>query len=95
MFFKVFNNLVEPNGLDLIFLVFDTYFCITEIDTSLLTITYYIIAIQKPMEKVQKSNISRQFNDTLNTQNGLYTSLVHNLPLNLPFLVFCKKNIGQ
>lgn len=39
IFFKVVNNLVGPNNVNLILLVFDIHPCITEIDASLPIIT--------------------------------------------------------
>ena len=95
MSFKAFNDLVGPNGLVLTLLIFGAYPCITEIDASLPTITQCSVAMQKDMEEVRKSNASHQVDDALNTRNGPSTSLIHDLPLNLPVLVFCKGNTGQ
>lgn len=46
------------------------------------------------MEEVQKSNVSCQIDDALNTWNELATSLIHDLSFNLPVLVFCERNTG-
>lgn len=66
MFFKTFNNLTRLNGLVLTFLVFGTYFCITDIDTSSPTINQCSIAIYKTIEEVKRSHASRFVNNILN-----------------------------
>ena len=95
MCFKAFNDLVRPNGLVPTLLVFGAYLCMTEMDVPLSTIIQRNIAMQKAMEEVRKSNASHQVDDALNTQNGPSTSLIHDLPLNSPVLVFCERNTSQ
>ena len=51
--------------------------------------------MHKAMEQVKRSYVSCRVNDELNTQNGSFTSLIYDLPLNLPVLVFCEGNAGQ
>ena len=51
--------------------------------------------MQKTIEGVQKYHIFCQINDAMNTQNGLSTSLIYDLFLNLLFLVFYEKKAGQ
>lgn len=72
-----------------------TFVCLIEIDVSLPTITQHSTTMQKTIEGVQKYHIFCQINDAMNTQNGLSTSLIYDLFLNLLFLVFYEKKAGQ
>ena len=47
------------------------------------------------MDEVQKCTAFRQVNNALNTCNGSSTGSVHNLFINLPVLVYRKKNASQ
>ena len=95
MSFKALNDSVGPNGLVPILLVFGAYPCMTEIDTHLSIITQWSVAMRKAMEELRKSNAFHQVNVALNTWNRPSTSLIHNLPLNSPVLVFREGNTGQ
>lgn len=95
MSFKVFNDLVGPNGLVLTLLVFGAYLCMTEMVVLLSTITQHSVAMEKAMEQVWKSNPFCQVDDALNSWNGPFTSLIHDLLLNSPVLVFYEGNTGQ
>lgn len=53
------------------------------------------MGIKKTMNEIQKCTKSRQINDAPNTRNGFSTACIHNLPINLPVLVYQKGNVGQ
>lgn len=57
IFVKVFNILVKPKSFILELLIVEIYFCITKINIFLPTITKHIIAMQKAIKLVQKSNL--------------------------------------
>lgn len=94
MTFKALNNSVRLNSLILIILIFGAYFYKTDINISLPTINQHSIAIYKAIEKVKRFHILYQVNNIFNIKNRFSTSLIYNLLLNSPILVFCKKNIG-
>lgn len=58
MSFKALNDLVRPNGLVPILLIFGVYFCITNINVSLSIITQCSITMQKAIKEVRKSYVS-------------------------------------
>lgn len=95
MAFKALNDSAGPNGLVPTLLVFGAYPRMTDMDAPSPTITQRAIAMRKAMEEVRKSVASRQVNDAINTRNGPSTSLIHDLPLNSPVLVFREGNTGQ
>lgn len=95
MFFKELNDSIRRNSLVPTLLVFGVYPHMTDIDAPTSTINQYSIAMCRAMEEVRISHVSRLVKDELNTQNGLSTSLIHNLSLNSPVLVFCEKNASQ
>ena len=47
------------------------------------------------MDEVRKSLADRQVNNALNIRNGPSTTMIHDLPLNSPVLVFQERNTGQ
>ena len=95
MAFKALNDSVGPNGLVPTLLVFGAYPRMTEMDAPSPTITQRTIAMRKAMEEVRKLHASRQVNDALNTRNGPSTTLIHDLPINSPVLVFREGNAGR
>lgn len=84
-----FNRLVAT------LLVFDAYFRMTELVALSLSITQYAIAIISVIDKVWKYIASQQVNNTLNTCNKPYTVFIHNLPINLPVLVYQERKASQ
>ncbi len=94
MAFKAINDSAGPNGLISTLLVFGAYPRMTEMDASSSTITQRAIAMKKAMDEVRKLHATRQVNDALNIRNGPNT-LIHNLPLNSPVLVFREGKTGQ
>ena len=92
--FKAFNNLVKSNGFVSILLIFGIYFWMTEINASSLTITQYIMVMQKAMKKVWKLIASHQIYDILNIWNRSSTNVVYDLSLNSLLLVYQEGNIG-
>lgn len=88
IFFKVLNDLVKPNKLVLILLVFNAYPYIMNIDIYLSTIINYNIAMQKTMNDVKRFYVFQIINNTLNNQNSLSINLNYGLPFNLPVLIF-------
>ena len=95
MAFKALNDTAGPNGLVPTLLVFGAYPRMTDMDAPSPTITQRAVAIRKAMEEIRRSVASRQINDAINTRNGPSTSIIHNLPLNSPVLVFREGNTGQ
>lgn len=95
MSFKALNDSAGPNDLVPILLVFGAYPRMTDMDAPLPTIHRRSIAMRKAMEEVRKSHGSRKVNDALNTRNGPSTSLIHDLPLNSPVLVFREGSAGK
>lgn len=53
------------------------------------------MAIQKAIDKIQRSSTSRQINITFNTENGFFIASVHNLQLNLQVLIYQKEMPGN
>lgn len=94
MLFKAINNSISPNGLVLTLLVFGAYLRMTELDASSPSITQRIMAMKKTMNEVRKCTASQQINDTFNTCNKPSTTFVHDLPINLPVLVYQEGNAG-
>lgn len=87
--------MVESNGLVSTLLVFDAYFCMTNINALSSTINKCSRAMCNVIEEVKRFYVSCQINNALNTQNSLFISLIYDLPINLPVLVFCERNAGQ
>ena len=52
-------------------------------------------AIKKAMEEIARIRAKKQVNDTLNQRNGLFVTMIHDLPLNLDVLVQHKGNTRQ
>jgi hypothetical protein len=94
MAFKAINDSIGLNDLVSTLLVFGAYPRMIEMDVSSSTITQRAIAMKKAMDEVRKLHAIRQVNDALNIRNDSI-SLIHNLSLNSPVLVFRKGNIGQ
>ncbi len=94
MTFKVINDSIKLNDLIFILLVFEVYLWMIEMNVSSPTITQRAIAMKKTMNEVRKLHAIRQINDALNIRNGP-TSLIHNLSLNSPVLIFRKINTDQ
>jgi hypothetical protein len=95
MTFKVINDSIELNGLISTLLVFEAYSRMIEMNASSFTITQRIIAMRKVMKELRKLNAMRQVNDALNTRNESSITLIHDLPLNSPVLIFREDNTGQ
>ena len=70
MAIKVINNIAGFNGLVPTFLVFGAYFCISELDFSIPTISQCATVIKNAIKEVQKVRTERQVADTLNQRNG-------------------------
>lgn len=88
MAFKALNDSIGPNGLVPTLLVFGAYPRMTKMEAPSPTMTQRAAAIRKAMGEIRKSVASRQVNNALNTRNGPSTSLIHDLPLNSPVLVY-------
>lgn len=59
MFFKAINNLINPNMLVFILLVFSAYPRMSKQDAPSLSIIYYVMVLQKAMDKVQRCTASQ------------------------------------
>ena len=95
MLIKALNDSVDPNGLVPTLLVFGAYPQMSEIDALSPTITQRTLAMRKAIEEIRKSTASRQVNNALHTRNGLSTSMINDLLLNSPVLVFREINAGK
>ena len=95
MAFKALNDSARLNGHVPTLLVFDAYLRMTDMDATLPTINHRTIAMRKAMEEARKSIASRQVNYATNIQDGSSFSLIHDLPLNSPVLVFRCGNTRQ
>lgn len=82
------NNLVGPNGLVPMLLIFGAYPRMTKMDSPLPTITQQTAAVQKAIEDIRRINTKRQVQDALNTRNGPSTIRIHDLPVNSLVLVY-------
>ena len=95
MAFKAMNDTVSPNGLVPTLLVFGAYPRMVELDAPSPSITQRSTAMRRAMDELRKMTASRQVNDALNTRNGPFTTMLHDLPFNSPVLVFREGNTGQ
>jgi len=87
MAFKAINDSVGPDGLIPTLLVFGAYPRITESDAPSTTVTLRTAALKKAMEEIKKLRAKRQVADALQIRNGPTTTVIHDLPLNLPVMV--------
>ena len=94
MTFKAINDSVGLKGLVLTLLVYSAYPRITANDPLSLSVSQRAIAIKKAIVQIQKIQAKRQINNALNTRNGLSTTIIHDLALNLEVLVWREGNTG-
>ena len=87
MAFKAINDIVGPNRLVLILLVYSAYPRITEHDPLSPSVALRALAVKKAIAEVQKLQAKRQVNDALNARNGPNTTIVYKLALNSKVLV--------
>ena len=80
MAIKAINDLVGPNGIIPILLVFSIYLWLTEIDPLSLSITKRIKAIYAAIKEVCCLYIERQVKDILAIYNSLNTKITLDLP---------------
>ena len=85
--FKAINNIVGPNRLVLILLVYGAYPRITEYNPLLLLVAQRALAVKKAIIEVQKLQAKRQVNNALNARNGPNITIVYKLALNFKVLV--------
>jgi hypothetical protein len=95
MTFKVINDSIELNDLISTLLIFDVYLRMIEMNVPSSIITQRAIAMKKAMNEVRKFNAIRQMNDALNTRNESSITLIHDLSLNSPVLIFREGNTDQ
>ncbi len=81
MAIKAINDLVGPNGIIPILLVFSIYLWLTEIDPLSLSITKRTEAIYIATKEVYYLYIERQVKDILTIYNSPNTKITLNLPL--------------
>jgi hypothetical protein len=94
MAFKAINDSTGPNGLIPTLLVFRAYLYIVESDAPNPIVVKRAAALKKAMEEVKKLRAERQVVDALNMRNGPKTTIIYNLPLNSPVLVWREGPIG-
>jgi hypothetical protein len=95
MAFKVINDSIGPNGLIPTLLVFRAYPYIVKSDAPNPTVVKWAAALKKAIEEVKKLKAKYQVTDALNMCNRPKTTVIHNLPLNSPILVWREGPIGQ
>ncbi len=93
--FKAFNNLTDLDDLIFILLVFKAYFRMIEMNVFSSTIIQRSIVMRKTMNEIRKLIATRQLNDALNIQNDSFSTLIHDISLNLDVLVYREKNDNQ
>ena len=95
MAFKVINDSAGFNGLIPTLLVFGAYLCIIKSDAPNPIVVKRAAAFKKAIEEVKKLKAKRQVADTFNICNGLKTTVIHDLLLNSPVLVWREGPTGQ
>jgi hypothetical protein len=78
---KAVNDLIRPDGIMLILLVFKVYPCIIRDSLPSPFIIERAEAIYKAIKKVQRPYAKQQVNNALAIKNGPNTELVLTLPL--------------
>ena len=94
MAFKAINNFIGPNSLIPTLLIFRAYLCIVESNAPNPTAVKQAVAFKKAIEEVKKLRAECQVVDALNMRNGFKITVIYNLPLNLPVLVWREGPIG-
>jgi uncharacterized protein (UPF0333 family) len=87
MAFKAINDIIRPNRLVLILLVYSAYPRITKYNLLLLLVAQRALAIKKAIAKVQKLRAKRQVNNAFNARNGPNITIIYELALNFKVLV--------
>ena len=95
MAFKAINDSIGPNSLIPTLLVFGAYLYIVKSDIPNPTVVKRVVALKKAIEEVKKLKAEHQVVNALNIRNGPKTTVIHNLPLNSPILVWREGPIGQ
>ena len=88
MAFKVINNFIGPYSLIPTLLVFRAYLYIIKSNTPNPIIIKQAVALKKAIEEVKKLKTKHQVADALNIYNRPKTTIIYNLLLNLPILVW-------
>jgi len=94
MAFKAINDSAGPDGLVPTLLVFGAYPQMVEADAPSPTVAQRAAAIKKAMAEIQKLRAERQIIEALNMRNGLNITVIHDLSLNSPVLVWREGNTG-
>ena len=95
MVVKAANDTAGLDGLVPTLLIFGTYPQISKLDLLAPSIIQLAAAIKKAMEEIARIRVNKQVNNALNQQNGLFVTIIYNLPLNLEVLIWRKGNTGQ
>jgi hypothetical protein len=88
MAFKAINDSAGPNSLIPTLLVFRAYPYVVKSDVSNPTVVKQAAALKKAIEEVKKLKAEHQVADALNIHNRPKTTVIYNLPLNSPILVW-------
>ena len=94
MVFKVINDFAGPDGLIPTLLVFRAYPCIVESDALNFIVVKQAAALKKAIEEIKKLRAECQVANALNMCNRPKTTIIYNLPLNSPVLVWREGPIG-
>src|SRR6266567_1453686 len=95
MAFKVINDSAGPDGLIPTLLVFRAYPRIVESDVPNPMVMQRAAALKKAIEEVKKLRAKCQVADVLNIHNGPKITVIYDLLLNLPVLVWREGPTGQ
>ncbi|RFU27594.1 hypothetical protein B7463_g8735, partial [Scytalidium lignicola] len=88
MVFKAVNDFVRPDRFVLTLLVYSAYSCMSELDTSALTVSQRVTAIKKAMEEISKIRAKRQVQNMINMHNGPDAYVQSTTLLNRDFYVW-------
>ena len=94
MAFKAINNSIGPNSLIPTLLVFRAYPRIIKSNAPNFIVVKQAAALKKAIEEIKKLRAECQVADALNMCNRPKTTMIHNLPLNPPVLVWREGPIG-
>jgi hypothetical protein len=94
MAFKAINNFAGPNSLIPTLLVFGAYLYIVKSNTLNPIVIKRAATLKKAIEEVKKLKTEYQVVDALNIHNRPKITIIYNLPLNSPILVWREGPIG-
>ncbi len=95
MILKAINDTVESDELMLILLIFEIYFRMHVMNSSISFMTQRTLIIEKVMIEIWKFRAERQVADALNIRNDLIIISIYDLFFNLNVLIWRENNVNQ